>query len=130
MDTSTLPRWATVLIGPELVWLLVYGAMTLLARANQPPNPRIDDFIENLWILIPALTALIFLLWFVPDVEKRGLLLRVWVAGIVGAHLALDKGMSAFSQQGPGIGTAYLVGMILVFVVLVIGSIVVFIRYR
>ena len=44
-------------------------------------------------------------------------------------HLALEKGLSAHSQQGPDIGTAYLVGLLLVLVALGIGTILVKIRY-
>ncbi len=130
MDTQLLPRWASILIGPELFWILIYGAVTLLAKANDPPTPRVDNLLVNLSLIIPAAAALLFMLWYVPDVEKRWLLLRVWVAGIFGAHLAMEKGMEAYSEQGPGIGTAYIMGMILVIIVLVIGSLFVLIRFR
>jgi drug/metabolite transporter (DMT)-like permease len=130
MDSHLQPKWLSLLIGPELLWVLIYVAVTLLAKANNPPGARVDNLIENLAFLIPALAALIFMLWYVPDVEKRWLLLRVWVAGLFGAHLAMEKGMLAYSEQGPGIGTAYIMGMALVIFVLVVGSVFVLIRFR
>ena len=60
---------------------------------------------------------------------KNWLLLRVWVAGVFGAHYALEKGMSAYSDQGPGIGAAYIAGISLAMFALVAGSIFVKIRF-
>lgn len=54
----------------------------------------------------------------------------MWLVGIIAGHYAMEKGMSAYSEQGPGIGTAYIVGMMLVFLVLVAGTIFVLIRFR
>ncbi len=88
-----------------------------------------DGFLENLFLYVPVVAALLFGLWYIPAIEKNGLLLRVWIAGIFGAHYVLDKGLGAHSQQGPGIGTAYIVGILLVFFVLVCGSIFVKIRF-
>ena len=130
VNTQLQPRWLSLLIGPELVWLLTYVAVALLAKANDPPSQRVDNLIENLAFLIPVVAALLFILWYVPDADKRWLLLRVWVAGLFGAHLSMEKGMLAYSEQGPGIGTAYIVGMGLVLVVLVVGSLFVLIRFR
>ncbi|MBK9014406.1 MAG: hypothetical protein IPM82_10120 [Saprospiraceae bacterium] len=62
-------------------------------------------------------------------VEKRWLLLRVWVACVVGGHFVMEKVMSAYSEQGPGIGTAYIMGMGLLFFVLIGGSIFVKIKF-
>jgi len=53
----------------------------------------------------------------------------VWVAGLFGAHYALEKGMSAYSDQGPGIGAAYIAGISLAMFALVAGSIFVKIRF-
>lgn len=65
----------------------------------------------------------------VPAVEKRWLLLRVWVVCLVAGHFALDKGLGAYSEQGPGIGTAYILGILLLFGALIAGSIFVRIRF-
>lgn len=51
--------------------------------------------------------------------------LRIWIAGIIMGHFVLETLMSSYSQQGPGIGMGYLAGMLLLFIILVAGSIVV-----
>lgn len=124
-----MPKWMSLLIGPELIWCVIYGAVALLARANVPPTKTADNLIGQLYLIVPLLAILTFALWFFPGVEKNWLLLRVWVAGLFGAHYALEKGMSAYSDQGPGIGTAYIVGISLAMFALVTGSIFVKIRF-
>ncbi len=117
------------LLGPELLWLLAYAAASLVARANVPPTKALDKFIENCWFWIPLFALACFALWWVPGVEKRWLLLRVWIACLVGGHLAMEKVFRAYSAQGPGIGTAYILGMIFLFVLLVAGSIFVKLKF-
>jgi len=117
------------ILGPELFWLLLYFAAVLVGKMNTPPHHAMDGFIDTSWFYIPAFSLLVFGLWWVPGVEKDWLLLRVWVLGIVGGHFVLEKTFSAYSNQGPGAGMGYLVAMILEFVVLVVGSIIVKIRF-
>jgi len=117
------------LIGPELLWLLIYGGANLVAKANVPPTKAMDDFIEKCWFYVPFLVLVTFALWWVPIVEKNWLLLRVWVVVIIGGHLVLEKVMNAYSSQGPGIGMGYLAGMILLFFLLLVGSIFVKIKF-
>ena len=119
----------SILAGPELIWCAVFGIVSVMAKMNVPPTKTMDKNLENLYLLIPLATVLIFSLWYFPGVEKNWLLLRVWVAGVFGSHYALEKGLGAYSEQGPGIGTAYMVGMSLVFFALIAGSIFVKIRF-
>lgn len=114
-----------ILLGPELFWLLLYGGAVLLAKANVPPTKAIDNFIDKLWFLIPLLALLTFALWWVPQVEKNWLLLRVWIACVLGGHFTLEKALAAYSTQGPGIGMGYLAGMISLLIILVAGTVVV-----
>ena len=117
------------LLGPGLIWLLIYGAANLVAKANVPPTKSLDKFIENSWFWLPLLVLLTFALWWVPVIEKRWLLLRVWIACITGGHFALEKIMMAYSQQGPGIGMAYIMGIGLLFFLLIAGSIFIKIKF-
>ncbi len=117
------------LLGPELFWLLMYLAATVVGKMNTPPTQAMDDFIENLWLWIPAVSLLVFGLWWMPSVEKNWLLLRVWIFGLVGGHFVLEKALSAYSTQGPGIGMGYLAGLIFLFIALVAGSIFIKIRF-
>jgi hypothetical protein len=43
----------------------------------------------------------------------------------VGGHFVLEKALSAYSTQGPGIGMGYLAGLMLLFFILVLGTVVV-----
>lgn len=114
-------------LGPELLWLLIYGSSVLLAKANVPPTKAIDNFIDKLWFLIPLLALLTFALWWIPQVEKNWLLLRVWISCVLGGHFTLEKALAAYSTQGPGIGMGYLAGMLFLLIILVAGTIVVMI---
>ncbi len=111
-----------ILVGPEFFWLFLVAGSALIAKANIPVSQGIESFIEDLafWIVIPVI--LTFGLWLVPKVEKRWLLVRVWFACIIGGHFVLTTALDAHSQQGPGIGTAYIVGMIVVIIFLIVGT--------
>lgn len=116
-------------LGPEFFWLLLYMGATFLGAANTPPSKPMDDFIESLWFWVPAASLLVFGLWWIPSVEKNWLLLRVWIFGLLGGHLVLEKSLSAYSNQGPGIGMGYLAGLILLFVLLLVGSLFIKIKF-
>ena len=117
------------LLGPELLWLLLYGAVTLVAKANVPVTKAMDRVIETSWFWIPLLALLTFALWWFPAVEKNWLMLRVWIACLVGGHYAIEKALSAYSSQGPGVGMGYLAGMLLIIGFLTVGSIIVKIKF-
>ncbi|RYF77735.1 MAG: hypothetical protein EOO39_03200 [Cytophagaceae bacterium] len=130
MNTQLLPRWLSILIGPELVWLLIYGTVALLVEANNLPSQLVDDLLESLSVIIPVLTAASFLLWYISAIEKRWLLPRFWLAGIVGGHSVLAKGLAAHSRQKPDADSAYFAGMVLVVFVLLVGSLFIQLRFR
>lgn len=117
------------LLGPELLWGLLYALVTLLAKSNVPPAFALDKQLENLYLYVPLSALLTFSLWLFPGVEKQWLLLRVWITCVVVGHFALSKGLGAYSEQGPGIGTAYIMGLILLLVALSVGSLLVGIRF-
>lgn len=117
------------IFGPELFWLIIYGISNFIAKSNIPPSKAMDDFIQKCWFYVPVLVVLCFILWWLPFVEKRWLLPRVWVASILGGHFVLEKIMSAYSEQGPGIGTAYMLGMGLLFFILMIGTVFILIKF-
>jgi hypothetical protein len=113
------------IIGPELFWIILYIAAILLGRVNQSMNNSLDDFIETLWFWIPVLSSIVFYSWKISIIEKKYLLTRVWIAGIVGGHLVIEKALHAYSEQGPGIGMGYLAGMMLLLLILALGTIIV-----
>ncbi len=120
-----MPRYLQLLIGPEIYWLALYGIVALLAKANVPPAYPTNKILDMLWVHVILAAVLVFALWFIPGVEKSWLLLRVWIVSLVMAHFMLEKGLGALKDQNPGVGTAYIIGIIFVFVVLLVGSVVV-----
>lgn len=123
-----MSRYFQLLIGPELIWALAYGVALWLAQANHPPTKLMDKIILQTSNIAPLLVLLSFLLWYVPGVVRPWLLLRIWVAGVLGSHFFLETAMDHYSKQGPGIGTAYMVGILFSLFILIAGSVYVLIR--
>ncbi len=120
-----------ILIGPELLWVIFYFIVTLIIRSTNSPIKTMDSFWVNMAYIIPlVLIPLTFGLYYFPGVIRPWLLLRIWIVGIVGGHYVLSKSLSAHSEQGPGVGTAYIMGMIFIIIMLVIGSIFAMIKFR
>ena len=112
------------LIGPELLWMLFYIVVLLIIKATNSPIKTMDSFWVNTAFLVPlVLIPLTFELYYIPIVIRPWLLLRIWIVGVIGGHYVLSKSLSAHSEQGPGVGTAYIMGMGLIFIMLIAGSI-------
>lgn len=125
-----MPRVLYLLFGPELLWVIFYGLATFLSRANVPPSKEMDNFLINTAYIVPlVLVPLSFGLFFLPGIERNWLLLRINLACLFGAHYVLEKTLGAHSEQGPGVGTAYIMGMLLVLVVMAVLSLVLKIKY-
>ena len=113
-----------LLIGPELLWVFFYMVVLILIKVTASPVKTMDNFWVSTAYLIPlVLIPLTFLLYYMPGVIRDWLLLRIWIVGIVGGHFVLNRSLLAHSEQGPGVGTAYMMGMGLMFFALVAGSI-------
>lgn len=119
------------LFGPELLWALFFLTIKGLIRYTRSPQKRMDRMWLSLANFVPLIAIpMTFMLYQYPGVEHRWLLLRIWVAGILGAHYVLDRGLGAHSQGGPGVGTAYMMGILLTLIMLLAGSVIlVFIKY-
>ena len=112
------------LIGPELLWVLFYIIVILIIKSTHSPVKSMDAFWVNTAFLIPlVLIPLTFGLYYIPGVIRPWLLLRIWIVGIIGGHYLLTKGLSAHSEQGPGVGTAYMMGIGMIIIMLIAGSI-------
>ncbi|MBD2701998.1 hypothetical protein IC229_15215 [Spirosoma sp. BT702] len=102
-------RITTYLIGPELVWLLLYICARVLTNNNQPPTPDGNAQLENLqWYvaLLGVLVSFIPLFW-VSD-HLWWWLLRIGVAGIIGViviNLTLIGGIDYGDSRNSGIGS-------------------------
>lgn len=125
-----MSRLASVVVGPELLWTFLYVIALAVIKWTSSPVKSMDEFWVSMTYIVPlVLIPLTFGFYLLPDVAKSWLLLRIWIAGLVGGHLVLNRCLLAHSEQGPGVGTAYMVGMGLVLVVLVIGSIWALIKF-
>jgi hypothetical protein len=112
------------LVGPELLWIIFYLIAVIIIRMTGSPIKSMDSFWVNTAFIIPlVLVPITFGLYYAPGVIRPWLLLRIWIACVIGGHYMLDKSLSAHSEQGPGVGTAYMMGMGFIFIVLIIGSI-------
>jgi len=119
-----MPQLLQLLPGPELLWALFYLSILWLIRFTGSPSKRMDRFWISLANFVPFIAIpMSFSLFYFPGIVQDWLLLRVWIAGLFGAHYVLDTGLKAHSEQGPGVGTAYIMGMIFVLFMLVVGSV-------
>ncbi len=117
-------RLLHLLTGPELLWTFFYFMVALITRMTHSPVKSMDSFWISMAYIIPlVLLPVSFLLYYFPGAIRSWLLLRLWIAGLVGGHFVLEKALQAHSEQGPGVGTAYILGMGLLFVVLIGGTI-------
>ena len=119
------------LVGPELLWVIFYFIVLLVIRLTNSPIKSMDSFWVNTSFLIPLiLIPLTFMIYFIPGSIHKWMLLRIWIVGIIGGHYVLNKSLLAHSEQGPGVGTAYMMGMALIFIMLVLGTIFALIKFR
>lgn len=124
-------KLSNYLIGPELLWVFFYMVVVILIKMTHAPIKSMDSFWVNTAFIIPLiLIPITFGLYFIPGVIRPWLLLRIWIVGILGGHYVLSKSLSAHSEQGPGVGTAYIMGMIFLLIVLLAGSIFAVIKFR
>ena len=120
----------SILIGPEIIWIVYYLILLLVIRLTQAPNKSLDSLWIALIYIIPlVLLPLTFGLYYVPGVVRSWLLLRLWIAGLVGCHVVIGKALLAHSEQGPGVGMAYIMGMGFALFVLVVGSVWALIKF-
>lgn len=125
-----MSRANALLFGPELLWAIFYMISLAIIKWTASPVKTMDSFWMSMtYIIALVLVPLTFGFYFVPLAIKSWLLLRIWIAGLVGGHLVLNQCLLAHSAQGPGVGTAYMVGMFLILIVLVIGSVWALIKF-
>jgi hypothetical protein len=117
------------LIGPELLWLFAYGLMVLPIKLKMTITKGMDNLVETLWFWMPIFAFFTFALWWMPSVEKNWLLLRVWFTCLVGGLYLFEKITDAYGKTGPGVGTGWLVCGMLLVVALLVGSVVVKIKF-
>ncbi|MBP9210810.1 MAG: hypothetical protein KBF37_10880 [Saprospiraceae bacterium] len=115
-------KYSRFILGPELCWLLLYFLSLWISKSNVKPSFAFDKTIENSWFYVPLIALLFVGLFWIPGIEKKWFMIRFWISGLIMGHLVLEKLASSYSEQGPGIGTAYLLGIGMLVLVLILGS--------
>ena len=112
-------RFWTFIVGPELYWVLIYAFIVFLIKTTNAPVKYMDDWWERLGFIVPLiLIPLSFSLYWLPFIPKKLLLLRLIVSCMIGSHYVLDRGLHAHTEQNPGTGTIYLMGILFGLIVL------------
>ena len=82
-------RVASLILGPEGVWILISLLAYVAAAWNRPATPVGNELLETLWLAIPlAGTPLTFLTAYLPGDGGWWWLLRVVVASFFGVMIA------------------------------------------
>ncbi len=125
-----MSRLSAYLLGPELLWVTFYALLVLLIKVTGSPAKAMDDHWINLAYTVPFVAVpLTFALFWVPGVERNWLLLRVLIACLFGAHYLLERALNAHTEQGPGVGTAYLMGMAFTLFMMIVGGIFIKVKF-
>ena len=117
------------LIGPEIIWFLAYSIIILPAKMKLTITKGMDNFVETIWFWMPVFALLTFTLWWIPAVEKNWLLPRVWVTCLIGGFYLFENITNAYGKTGPGVGTGWMVCMMLLIVALIVGTVVVKLKF-
>ena len=125
-----MSRLSAYILGPELLWATFYALLVLLIKVTGSPAKAMDDQWIHLAYVVPFVAVpMTFALFWVPGVERRWLLLRRLSACLLGAHFILERGLNAHTEQGPGVGTAYLLGMAFTLFTMIVGGIFIKIKF-
>jgi hypothetical protein len=111
--------WRYLLFSPELIWLVLLMIAKMVARLNLQYQGKWDESITHIWWIIPVMSWIIFSIFNGMKVEVPYIHLRMWVSGVVFGHLILITLIESITEQNPGTGTIYILGMIVIFVSLV-----------
>jgi hypothetical protein len=131
-------RIASYVLGPELIWAIVYALTALLVSRNNPPTLAGNQRLELIGWFLPVVSTLLAFtpLWWAPG--NRWLwLLRIVVVGciaIVVVVALLCGGIDYKDSRNSGVGTAFVMFVMLGYMVLwggaLVATILFFVRSR
>ena len=108
-------RWLSWLLGPELVWVLVYGVCAWFAARNHPPTEAGSQFIEKLAWIIPLIAIPVsFSVYAVPG-PPRWLGGRLFLATVIGLNVCLFKlieGIDYQDSRNSGVLGVWVIGLL------------------
>lgn len=115
-----------LLIGPEILWAFFYLITLAWSSPAIAASPaRNDRALRFVWIVPLILLPLSWLPYWTPWALKSWFGARLWLSGLIGGHFVLERGLSVHSEQGPGVGSAYIVGILFLLLIISVLSILV-----
>jgi len=119
------------LVGPEIIWILVCVWTSTFKKANMLKEGIYNQAIDSYATYIPALLLLLTLgLFALPFVTKKWLLLRILLVAFIGTHFLLSNVLNAHTVGGPGVGTIYIVGYILLIIAIPVAILVKYLVFK
>lgn len=120
-------RLVTYIAGPEISWFLIYGFVLFLGSQNQPPTYSGNLRLENMSWLVLITAIVISFIPFLWIQENRGwLMFRTGLSGLAGVFFISTKLCEAIKyndSRDSGVGTLYVMLIMLGFVMLSLGLI-------
>ncbi|WP_254560812.1 hypothetical protein [Dyadobacter diqingensis] len=120
-------RLVTYIAGPEVSWFLIYGFVLFLGSQNQPPTYSGNLRLENMSWLVLITAIVISFIPFLWIQENRGwLTFRTGLSGLAGIFFISTKLCEAIKyndSRDSGVGTLYVMLIMLGFVILSLGLI-------
>lgn len=113
------------LIGPETIWFLAFIGIKYFGKYNISIQGKYNDMLETMVYWLPLLIIIACMgIFYIPVVPKGYLLLRIFIASIIGGHYVFTYCASSHTVGGPGAGMIYIVGLCFTLVFLLIASVV------
>lgn len=118
-------RYSTYILGPEMIWALLFVVASFLVAHNQPPTEAGSARLESLlWFfaLGGILVSFAPLAWTTSG--TWWMLLRIAVAGIIGLCVVVTRlcgGINYGDSRNSGVGAAFVLMISLGLMLLLIG---------
>ena len=113
------------LVGPEVIWIAACLWSGTLKGINTTRGGALNQLIASYATYVPALLMILTVALFaIPFAGKKLLLLRIILVGLIGTHFLLQNILNAHTEGGPGVGTIYIVGYLLMPVAIIVSVLV------
>lgn len=125
-----LNKMINFLTGSEIIWLLFYLLLLAIIKLTNSPSESMNNMWINVSYIYPfILIPLTFAIYYFDPSPRSFLLIRIWLAAIIGGHFLIEKALDSHTTQGPGVGTAYIMGMIYGLIILSLLSVVKLLKF-
>jgi hypothetical protein len=121
-------RPASILLGPELYWIIVYAVVSWISARNVPSTPAGNQNLERLWWLLPLIAVpLTFAFCRVPGAGRWWMLLRIDIAAMVGliaCSLRCTSAIDYHDSRNSGTAAGFILAVSFGIIMLTAGNIV------